>query len=161
MLMVFSMDEALAILPVSCEILFSDAIDKCIQYMDVVPWIPIQESMIWRLTSSLGIAFLPHLAARLATNKYKFYSEYLDTVKKILENMLTIMMSVFKSCLLEWESKEQHPYIEYICLWRHWTISRKQLVEYSVLRPRKKTISICKKNNTWDEDLLYNYHYSV
>ena len=41
-----SVDEALAILPVACEILFSDGIDKCIQYMDVVPWTPIQEGMI-------------------------------------------------------------------------------------------------------------------
>ena len=73
-----------AILPVACEILFSDAIEKCMQYLDAVPWTPIQEDKIRSLTSSLGITVLPHLAARLATNKYNSDSEHLDMVKTIL-----------------------------------------------------------------------------
>ena len=82
-----SVDEALSILPVACEIVFTDGIDQCMEYLDALPWTPVQEAKLRNLISSLDITVLPHLASRLNTSEY----EYLNTMRENLEEMIEIM----------------------------------------------------------------------
>jgi len=58
-------DEALAILPIASEMLFSEGVKQCMKYLDDVRWSLEQELKLRAMLSSLQINILPELAARL------------------------------------------------------------------------------------------------
>ena len=57
------------------------------EYLDALPWTPVQEAKLRNLISSLDITVLPHLASMLNTSEY----EYLNTMRENLEEMIEIM----------------------------------------------------------------------
>ena len=88
-----SVDEALAILPVAYEIVFTDKIQQCMEYLDALPSTLVHEAKLRNLVQLLGISTIfPHLDSKLNRSEY----EYLNTMRENLEEMMKIM----NNCLL-------------------------------------------------------------
>lgn len=90
-----SVDEALAILPVSSEVMYLDCMESCMRYLCAVRWSPEQEAQLRVLLSSLQINVLPDLAARLGLSQSKS-----EMVKEPLTSKLRVMSSSLKINIL-------------------------------------------------------------
>lgn len=86
-----SIQEALSILEIASELLFTDCVNSCMQYLEAIPWTTESESQIQSSIMSLQLQVPPDLAVRLSTHACTPDFKPVNTMGEILSELLSLV----------------------------------------------------------------------
>ncbi|XP_057865203.1 BTB/POZ domain-containing protein At1g63850 isoform X2 [Cryptomeria japonica] len=86
-----SVQEALSLLQIASELLFTDCLNSCMQYLEAVPWSAENEHQIRASIMSLQLHLSPDLAVRLSTSGCVQDFNPLNTMGEILSELLSLV----------------------------------------------------------------------